>query len=139
MTCHSEIIPALSIFCLLLLRPQAHFLPPLDELDQFGLLHLHNLSWSARRTFVCGWSQDAPKRSSCPVPCYHRQTSYLQSALSDIMSLLLNNSFLAKTVIYSMYLLHVHGLLLHASHLLPLQYGPTLSLRVHGDSAHSQY
>ena len=53
----------------------------------------------------------------------HLQTSYLQLALSDIMSLLLNNSFWAKTVTHSMDLLHVHGLLLHASHLLPLQYG----------------
>ena len=69
----------------------------------------------------------------------HLQTSYLQLALSDIMSLLLNNSFWAKTVTHSMDLLHVHGLLLHASHLLPLQYGPALSLRVHGDSAHPQY
>ena len=52
------------------------------------------------------------------------------------MSLLLNNSFWAKTLTYSVDLLHGHGLLLHTNHLLPLQYGPALSLRVHGDSAH---
>ena len=69
----------------------------------------------------------------------HHQSGYLQLALSDIMSLLLNNSFWAKTLTYSVDLLHGHGLLLHTNHLLPLQYGPALSLRVHGDSAHSQF
>ena len=122
MTCHSEIVPALSTFCLLLLRLQAHCLPPLDVLDYLDLLHQHNLSWAARRTCVCGWSQGAPQPSLGGVHP-HLQSLYLQLALSDIMSLLLNNSFWAKTVTYSVELLHVHGLLLHASHLLPLQYG----------------
>ena len=105
MTCHSEIIPALSTFCLLLLRLQAHCLPPLDVLDYLDLLHQHNLSWAARRTCVCGWSQGAPQPSLGGVHP-HLQSLYLQLALSDIMSLLLNNSFWAKTVTYSMDLLH---------------------------------
>ena len=33
MSCHSEIHPAISTFCLLLLRPQAHCLPPLDVIE----------------------------------------------------------------------------------------------------------
>ena len=105
MTCHSEIYPALSTFCLLLLRPQAHCLPPLDVIEYLSHLPLqvyevpvislhrpqqctaacisyyHSITFSSTCTPGIGW---------CPPPTYKRHIY------------MVNNSLWAKTVTYSM-------------------------------------